>query len=202
MSFTEFAKIARLSRPCVITEKIDGTNAQVCIIPDSEIGLCGLNESHVIADDRLGQRRMFAGSRTRYITPADDNFGFAAWVKAHADELWALGPGRHFGEWWGSGIQRGYGLPKGERRWSLFNTSKWSDDAVRPSCCHVVPVLYSGVFDVASAWNAIDKLAMDGSVASPGFMKPEGIVIYHVAGNLYFKKTIEKDDEPKSRGSR
>jgi len=29
-------------------------------------------------------------------------------------------------------------------------------------------------------------------------MNPEGIVIYHVAGNLYFKKTIVGDDQPKS----
>jgi hypothetical protein len=30
-------------------------------------------------------------------------------------------------------------------------------------------------------------------------MKPEGIVVYHTAGRMYFKKTIEKDSEPKSR---
>jgi hypothetical protein len=28
-------------------------------------------------------------------------------------------------------------------------------------------------------------------------MKPEGIVVFHVAGNVGFKKTIEKDEEPK-----
>jgi len=38
-----------------------------------------------------------------------------------------------------------------------------------------------------------------GSVASPGFMRPEGVVVYHVAANMYFKKTIEKDEEPKSK---
>ena len=31
MDFVEFNKIARLSRNCVITEKIDGTNASVVI---------------------------------------------------------------------------------------------------------------------------------------------------------------------------
>jgi hypothetical protein len=79
-------------------------------------------------------------SRSRWITPDDDNFGFAAWVEANRDELLTLGPGRHFGEWWGSGIQRGYGLPKGEKRFSLFNVSRWGES--RPACCHVVPVLY------------------------------------------------------------
>jgi len=28
-------------------------------------------------------------------------------------------------------------------------------------------------------------------------MNPEGIVIYHTAGNLYFKKTIENDKKGK-----
>lgn len=31
-AFAEFPKIARLSRECVITEKIDGTNAQVVVL--------------------------------------------------------------------------------------------------------------------------------------------------------------------------
>jgi hypothetical protein len=40
-----------------------------------------------------------------------------------------------------------------------------------------------------------------GSAASPGFMKPEGVIAYHVAGNLFFKKTIEKDAEWKGRAA-
>jgi hypothetical protein len=34
-SFEEFQKIPRLRRDCVITEKIDGTNAQIYISDDS-----------------------------------------------------------------------------------------------------------------------------------------------------------------------
>jgi hypothetical protein len=30
-------------------------------------------------------------------------------------------------------------------------------------------------------------------------MKPEGIVVFHVAGNVGFKKTLEKDDVPKGQ---
>ena len=37
-----------------------------------------------------------------------------------------------------------------------------------------------------------------GSVAAPHFMRPEGVVVFHVQGNVGFKKTIEKDQEPKS----
>ena len=172
--FVAFPKMARLSREVLITEKIDGTNAQICITEDGGF---------------------FVGSRTRWITPEDDNFGFAAWAHQNKAELMKLGVGSHFGEWWGKGIQRGYGL--NERRFSLFNVSRWADDAVRPSCCHVVPLLYRGDFDTAHVNGQIGVLAMAGSVAAPGFMKPEGIVVYHVAGNIGFKKTIEKDDVPK-----
>ena len=174
--FTQFTKIPRLSRECVITEKIDGTNACIYIGEDGEF---------------------LAGSRTRWITPEDDNFGFARWAYEHKDELMKLGIGRHFGEWWGSGIQRNYGLK--EKRWSLFNTSIWGDDAVRPACCGVVPVLYRGPFTTEIVAETLAALARDGSAASPGFPKPEGVVIYHVAAGCYFKKTIEKDEEPKGK---
>lgn len=174
--FVEFPKMARFSREIIVTEKIDGTNAQVWISDDG-------------AD-------IMAGSRSRWIHPGEDNFGFAAWVNANRDELLKLGPGRHFGEWWGSGIQRGYGLAKGERRFSLFNVSRWADE--RPACCHVVPTLYRGLFDQEAIEAALADLAANGSRAAPGFMKPEGVVVFHVAGNVGFKRTIEKDDQPKS----
>lgn len=176
-AFVEFPKIPRLSRRCVVTEKIDGTNACIFIGEDGEF---------------------LVGSRTRWITPENDNHGFARWAYEHKDELLGLGPGRHFGEWWGQGIRRGYGLK--EKRFSLFNTSRWLDDSVRPACCHVVPVLYDGVFHSTGVDFYVNWLMTNGSRAAPGFMRPEGIVIYHVAGNLYFKKTIEKDEEPKGKG--
>jgi hypothetical protein len=37
---------------------------------------------------------------------------------------------------------------------------------------------------------------IDGTNA-PGFMKPEGIVVYHIQGNVAFKKTFEKDNTGK-----
>jgi hypothetical protein len=174
--FVEFPKIARLSREVVVTEKLDGTNAQVCITDDGTIR---------------------AGSRNRWVTPDDDNYGFARWVVENADELRRLGPGQHFGEWWGQGIQRRYGLE--EKRFSLFNVSRWDgENAVnRPACCHVVPTLFRGVFDTGSIDICLDQLRLNGSVASPGFMQPEGVVIFHVASGHLYKKTIEKDEQPK-----
>lgn len=179
IEFKEFPKIARLNREVIVTEKIDGTNAAVVISEDG--GTIG------------------AQSRSRIITIDDDNFGFARWVSENRNELLKLGPGHHFGEWWGSGIQRGYGLT--EKRFSLFNVSRWADPAVRPACCHVVPEIMRGSpsqgFSVAIP--AIEFLRAHGSVAAPGFKKPEGIVAFHVQGNLLFKATLEKDEEWKGK---
>jgi hypothetical protein len=201
--FEEFPKIARLSRDVVITEKIDGTNAQVFItLPTAFV-----DPALVVATHENGWV-MLAGSRNRYITPAADNFGFARWVKEHSSELWQLGPGRHFGEWWGSGVQRGYGLTNGEKRFSLFNVARWADTrdrekfpVDRPACCHVVPTMCRAPFSTTAIDFALNNLAELGSWASPGFMKPEGIVIFHTASGQLFKKTIEKDEEPKSKNA-
>ena len=196
--------MARLTREVIITEKIDGTNAQVVIAAIGDLtpkeGPC------VVAVDAERGWCLLVGSRTRYITPSDDNFGFAAWCRDHASDLFTLGHGRHYGEWWGSGIQRGYGLPKGEKRLSLFNTTRWAlhgtelqpGQDVLPPCVGLVPVLYRGLFHEAKVDNYIEKLRHEGSVAAPGFMDPEGIVVFHTASNTMFKKTVKKDEQPKS----
>ena len=180
VEFKEFPSIARLSREMVVTEKIDGTNAQV----------------HVTEDGRV-----LAGSRNRWIVPEADNFNFARWVKDHEEELRQLGPGSHYGEWWGSGIPRGYGLEKGEKRFSLFNVARWADErdrekypVDRPSCCHVVPILHRGMFDTAVIEAQLTLIGATGSRAAPGFMKPEGVVVFHGAAGQLFKKTLDKND--------
>lgn len=192
MEFTPFPKLARWSRDVVITEKIDGTNA--CISVEVLEGFLEPDDKTIIyADGGLALR---AGSRTRWITPSDDNFGFARWALEHKDELMLLGPGQHFGEWWGAGIQRGYGLK--EKRFSLFNTERWGDSATRPACCGVVPVLYQGTNAPSVMEQCICDLDLYGSKAAPGFMKPEGVVMFHTAAGVSFKKTLERDESPKS----
>lgn len=172
--FEAFTKIPRLSRDIIITEKIDGTNAQVFINENGEVR---------------------AGSRSRWIEPGkQDNYGFAGWVRDNNDELLKLGPGRHFGEWWGKGINRGYGFP--EKVFSLFNVHRWSRGN-KPYCCSVVPVLYAGPFSENNIVRCLDFLRQDGSTASPGYTNPEGIVIYHTAGGYLFKKTLVNDESPK-----
>jgi len=203
--------MARLSRECYITEKMDGTNASIFIEPKPVIG-SDISKVTAITDDFL----IYAGSRTRWITPQDDNFGFAKWVKEHATELVALGAGHHFGEWWGSGIQRNYGFKNGERFFSLFNAGRWVEHdkptyAIEnqnpkappkftenaPACCKVVPILYRGLFDTDVVDIELDRLGFYGSVAAAGFMNPEGAIVYHVAAGIGFKKTIEDDYKPK-----
>ena len=57
--FQKFPKIPRLNRGIIITEKIDGTNAQILITEDGQI---------------------FPGSRKRWLqqTGRGDNYGFRA----------------------------------------------------------------------------------------------------------------------------
>jgi hypothetical protein len=216
IEFQKFSKIPRLSRDCTISEKLDGTNSSVVIFTKEELYKKIKHPDFTKPVELLGKREyeeqdfidkyclykkddlyMFAGSRKHWldVSSKGDNFGFAKWVQANAEELLKLGEGRHFGEWYGNGIQRKYGLD--EKRFALFNVKKWSDDEARPKCCEVVPILYEGMFDTDMITVILDVLKRDGSKAVPGYMNPEGIVIYHKASGQMFKKTIIGDLKPK-----
>lgn len=169
LEFRKFPKLSRLSRPVIVTEKIDGTNALVAI-------------------DEAGNVQ--AGSRTRWVVPGDDNYGFASWVYENQDDLRTLGEGYHYGEWWGKGIQRNYALP--ERRFSLFNVSRWGDNTVRPKCCSVVPTLCElPSLDIYALKDALKILMEVGSSAAPGFMNPEGVVAFHTHSHHTYKMTLD-----------
>jgi hypothetical protein len=165
--FTAFPKIPRYRRQIVITEKIDGTNASIYIGEDGEF---------------------LVGSRSRWITPGDDNFGFARWAYEHKDELMLLGPGHHFGEWWGRGIQRGYGLDV--KVFSLFNAGRWAADNT-PPVVGVVPILYAGPLSDEAIDDALYNLDLFGSKAAPGFMQPEGLIVYHTQSRQTYKVTLD-----------
>jgi hypothetical protein len=190
MEFEKFPKIPRLSNSFMrITEKIDGTNAQILITPDG---------------------RIQAGSRNRWIWPnteddkTKDNYGFASWVKENETLLRRLGPGRHFGEWWGHGIGRNYGMAG--RKFSLFNVGRFAKSGLPEGLPDIgvglVPVFYEGPVDMerTSFWR--EKLIAEGSVAMPGFMQPEGTVVE--VGPFMYKDIIEKtgpSPEEKADGS-
>lgn len=194
--FVSFPKIPRYSREAIVTEKLDGTNGQIYITEEGEL---------------------LVGSRSRWLTPENDNHGFAKWACENIEELLKFGPSLNFGEWWGQGINRGYGLK--EKRFSLFNVTRWDPgmfDRFKveawikngakglkpefkppPACCHVVPVLGVGTFGGEIIGTTLRILGGVGSYAAPGFMQPEGIVVYHTGSNGLFKKTLLHDDEPK-----
>jgi hypothetical protein len=194
--FQPFPKLTRFSQDWTVTEKIDGSNAQIFIDPYIE----DIDRKYVLYNDK--EYCVYAGSRSRFLT-ADkhgDHMGFAKWVQKYAEELVnTLGPGRHYGEWWGQGIQRGYDLK--EKRFSLFNVSRWKEEEVnKVPFLHVVPTLSSVGFYLRGpdCFEAIlDMLKETGSKAAPGYMNPEGIVMHHGRSGTLFKKTFDYDEEGK-----
>lgn len=204
--FIEFPKMARLSRECVITEKIDGTNGQLNVIRRDAL-TPGMNPDSELFVHKGDEFLIMVGSRSRWLVPGSnttDNYGFAAWVRDNGAELVKLGEGRHFGEWWGAGIQRRYGVP--DKRFSLFNALRWVEvgqpqgdgQATAPACCRVVPILYRGPFDTGAIEIVMAHLKEVGSYAAQGFMDPEGVIVKHLASGTAFKKTLKDDESPKS----
>jgi hypothetical protein len=225
VEFEPWPKIARLNRDIVVTEKIDGTNAAVLILHSDDVdwvvtegGPDGKGGVEIItrrlfeddARNLVGSVAapdgavyyVFAQSRSRFITPGKgtDNYGFAGWVEENIEALVeTLGPGRHFGEWWGQGIQRGYGLK--EKRFSLFNTSRWKDTQFEVPGLATVPVLYWGPQSEERIKTTLATLNAHGSAAAArlgSFHQPaEGIVIWHTAGRTFSKVTLKGDEAPK-----
>jgi hypothetical protein len=199
--FTPWPKTARLFRDIVVTEKLDGTNAAIVIRPLTPTQYCPQVARY--ATDADGNfYAVFAQSRKRIITPgkSTDNYGFAAWVWDNATELVSLlGPGMHFGEWWGSGINRAYGYANGDRRFSLFNAHKWGDLAqcVGGIPLDAVPVLYQGPMSTEIIAQRLAHLRDHGSVAAPGFANPEGVCVYHSATRQTLKVTLDNNDAGK-----
>lgn len=198
MTYPKFESIPRWYKTFTISEKVDGTNGLIGIYPEGdeyrELRAQGA-EPVAFVDDYA----IFAGSRTRWLgtEKATDNYGFAKWVQANCESAAELGPGLHYGEWYGSGINRGYNLPKGLKRFALFNTYRWTE--TRPIIFDVVPVLWQGSGDDITDGidSTIESLATNGSTISPGFMNPEGIIIYSHEAKAYWKKTLKNDRIPK-----
>lgn len=184
--FKSFGKITRYENKVHlrITQKMHGTNAQICIFNNPD-----LVDPNCITNPQPFD--ILVGSRNRWITPENDNFGFAQWCYTHKDFLIKLlGEGRHYGEWCGPGINSGEGLT--EKTLFLFN--KQIDICALP--IRTVPTL----FDNEVPYNLIntivsmkmDDLKNKGSEAVPGFMTPEGVVI-EINGKR-FKQVFEQEE--------
>ncbi|WP_194201831.1 RNA ligase family protein [Glycomyces albidus] len=177
-------KIIRLTERWVITEKIDGTHA-ILVIRHAGAERTAEPGGMVAAGPGGRPVTVRAASRTRWLVPEHlaregdgrDNFGFAAWVAAHAADLAALGPGDHHGEWYGQGIGRGYELTS--RRFALFDTTRWQRGLPEgvPEELDLVPVPAEceGVKLNATVTRCLARLEKHGSQLVPG-AAAEGII--------------------------
>lgn len=172
--FQAFEKIQPFHKVWLsITQKIHGTNGQIHIYKKE--------------DETLDLK---VGSRTRWITPESDNYGFAQFVCDNKPEiLEKLGLGTHFGEWAGQGINTGEGLK--QRMFLLFNVRRWAGKEL-PTRFGIVPQLYSGTFSKELIDITFERLRQDGSSLVPGYMHPEGIVI-DIDGKLY-KRVFQPEE--------
>ncbi len=203
--FEPYPKTPRLFRDIVVTEKIDGTNGGIIVRSYEDVlagSFAGIGRRVADVESAEGRFYVFAQSRKRLLEPgkSTDNFGFAAWVAEHARDLvFLLGPGRHFGEWYGAGIQRGYGL--GSKRFALFNPDRGAAPLDIVPGLETVPVLYRGAMDTEAISTALVRLRDWGSKAAEGFMNPEGVVVYHSAARQVFKVLLENDESPKGEAA-
>jgi hypothetical protein len=207
--FRPYPKTPRFHKPVVITEKIDGTNAAVVVAPyledwspyDAQIQAAPgveFGPGVIVIDPADGKLVVvYAQSRKRVIQPGKqtDNYGFAQWVREHASELVLLGKGVHYGEWYGQGIQHGYGMD--HRRFALFNP----DAQDLPDCVDVVPVLTRGQASELNYRIGLMHLVLEnnGSFAPGAALgsKAEGMIIYHTGSRQVYKVLLEGDDTPK-----
>lgn len=190
--FRKWPKIPRFfETEIVVSEKIDGTNGLICIYPSQEL------------------YKIKAGSRNRWLSIDNDNFGFAKWVKDNSEELISLlGPGYHYGEWWGQGIQRTYDME--EKIFSLFNTHRWGHLQEEKAICDVVPHVKFNFgsctgSDIDSEMASFDEILQDIHVSlTPSGQSPcakkygkeyfnvEGFMLFHQRANQIFKVPFNK----------
>lgn len=178
--FKSFPKIGRLEklRMC-ITQKMHGSNAQIYITKEGDI---------------------YVASRNRWLDIGDDNYGFAAFVEKNREEIIRiLGPGRHYGEWCGPGINNEEGLK--EKTLFLFNWRRWrskESHSELPPRVRSIPVLYDGEYvHLGIIEQVLENLKTNGSKAVIDFMKVEGIVIELYGENInpiLMKKTFDQEE--------
>jgi hypothetical protein len=189
LEFKPFDKIGRLKRMCTITEKLDGTNAQVQFDDDGNM-LVGSRKREIFPE---GSIQGMDGN----IVKGTDNFAFAHWCTTYRKELYEyLGKGCHYGEWVGRGIQRGYNFEG--KKFFLFNNLRHDEvpKVLEDAGLGVVPTLYNGDFDTGIVDEIMDELLVSKSLVD-GVTVPEGIVVYHHGTRTLAKCTYDYDKKGK-----
>lgn len=211
IEFKAWPKTPRLFREVIVTEKIDGTNSAVIIQELEDFADADPMNGLTIVERDGKYYEVAAQSRNRLIFPGKttDNYGFAGFVQKNAEELFdLLGPGRHYGEWWGKGIQKRYqNAHAGIRGFALFNTEKHKDlhawlpmDGGIDVLVEPVHVLYQGPFSEEEIRGTLEQLKKYGSWTSP-LDSSEGIVIFHTQSRQTYKVTLDGNDAGKWEGS-
>lgn len=184
--FQKYPKTPHMGNENILySEKIDGTNGVVYVETNGD-----------------GSKKVLAGSRTRWLTPGkQDNHGFAAWVKDNEEELSKLPDGFHYGEWYGKGINHGYGLD--DRRFMLFNRSRYEKLENLPKCVELETIVgkYGDLETIFYDVDFFEKESyLKGSWHVPGCMFTEGLILRFTESKRVYKKVwgISQKNKKKS----
>jgi hypothetical protein len=194
LEFEPFPKIGRLNAAMTVTEKIDGTNAQINFDAEGNM-LVGSRKRVIFPEGTFFAPAHDADPGELRPVKGSDNFGFAKWAYTHQEKLFDfLGEGRHYGEWAGKGIQRGYGMD--HKSFFLFNTARFGPGRqdipadLLDINLDTVPVIYEGDHDADKLDDIMVHLLNEGSDLM-GWPKPEGIIVYMHGIQKYHKMTFE-----------
>ena len=173
--FEAWPKIPRaILGDCVMTNKMDGTNA--CVIIEGGV-IVGVQS----------RKRMLNVGKDPETKQERDNYGFASHVVHNKETFLALGEGRHYGEWAGEGIQKNPHDLTG-KQFFLFNTLRWGVHNPPPKGIQVVEVLHHGEYTRQTVDDVMNDL-LDRSVTEG--WKAEGIVVYFPKIKAMEKHTFE-----------
>lgn len=199
--FKKYPKTPRLSSEVVITEKIDGTSSAVGIYRQDEVDVDSITPLTTVITIDGEIYTVWAQSRNRCLTLEHDNFGFAAWVEENSAQLAeTLGRGLHYGEWFGKGIQRGYGLD--DRHFWLFDGYRYAKMLATaytrghmPEELDVVPLLGQGEFSSERVDAVLAQLVVEGSQVGPGAGDAEGVIVRFKNGSVFKAYTHEASEK-------
>ena len=167
--FQPWPKISRsVLGDCVMSMKMDGTNACVIIEEGKIVGV-------------QSRKRMINVGKD------NDNFGFASYVSQNEAKFLQLGEGRHYGEWAGLGIQKNpHNLEN--KQFFLFDTRRWGEHNPPPEGINVVEVLYQGEYTKSKVDEVMNELKTRSETEG---WKAEGIVVYFPKLSTMEKHTFE-----------
>jgi hypothetical protein len=217
IQFHAWPKIGRLNRDIIITEKLDGTNAAIGITADGRVYAQSRTRIITSQDDNAG----FARWVEKHADLLREHLGEGL----HFGEWWGVSIGRGYDlserrfslfntKRWHSEVAGLMALAALRDKGAAVYTVPVLYEGP-----------WTGVFgykNEAGEWHSttephdpewpaimgqenprprfapnfiLEWLARVGSQAAPGFARPEGIVIYHRAGDTLFKVTIDKDEQ-------